>query len=253
MENVRIEALNLILNGKQILKDINLTVNAGTSFSILGESGSGKTSFLKLITGEFTPTSGDIFFGEQRMNAVTMEKRDGILVSPGETLFPHMSVIENVTFAPRMRGLKKELIAKKANQLLEFIGMHGFEKRYPSSLSSGQKQRVAIARGLMVEPKVLLLDEAFSNLDRHLKKEMHDMVNDLRNHLQFSLIVVTHDLEEAVRLGDNIGILNDGYLIKGDSIEDLIENSKEAQEFLKVFSSDQEMKIKRVFDILKQV
>ncbi|MDF2534889.1 MAG: spermidine/putrescine transporter ATP-binding protein [Bacillales bacterium] len=253
MENVRIEAINLVLDGKQILKDVNLTVSAGESFSILGESGSGKTSILKLITGEFTPSSGEIFFGEQKMNAISMEKRDGVLISPGDTLFPHMSVIENLTFAPRMKGLKKEVIAEKANQLLEFVGMQGFEKRYPSSLSSGQKQRVAIARGLMVEPKVLLLDEAFSNLDRHLKKEMHDMVNDLRCHLQFTLIVVTHDLEEAIRLGDNIGILNHGRLIKGNSIEDLIQNSKEAQEFLKVFALDQEMKIKKVFDILKQV
>jgi ABC-type Fe3+/spermidine/putrescine transport system ATPase subunit len=253
MENVKVEALNLVLNGKQILNDLNFTVNAGASFSILGESGSGKTSILKLITGEFKPSSGDIFFGEQKMNDTPMEKRDGVLISPGDTLFPHMSVIENFALAPRMRGMKKELITEKAYQLLEFVGMQGFEKRYPRSLSSGQKQRVAIARGLMVEPKVLLLDEAFSNLDRHLKKEMHDMVNDLRTHLQFTLIVVTHDLEEAIRLGDNIGILNHGRLIKGNSIEDLIQNSKEAQEFLKVFASDQEMKIKKVFDILKQV
>ncbi|MDF2557503.1 MAG: fbpC [Bacillales bacterium] len=253
MESVKLETLNLVLNGKQIIKDLNLTISSGDSFSILGESGSGKTSILKMITGEFTPTSGNIFFGLQRMNELPMEKRDSVLVSPEDSLFPHMTVYENLTFAPRMRGMKKAKIHEKAIQLLDFVGMQGFEARYPSSLSSGQKQRIAIARGLMVEPNVLLLDEAFSNLDRHKKKEMHDLVHTLRKHLCFTLIVVTHDLEEAIRLGDNIGILNDGQLLKGESIEDLIRNSKDAQKFLKVYASEQEMKIQDVFDILKQV
>lgn len=253
MENVKLENLNLAFNEKQILKDLSLTISAGESFSILGESGSGKTSILKLITGEVTPTSGNVFIGSQRMNDIPMEKRDSVLVSPGDSLFPHMTVYENLTFAPRMRGMKKSFILKKARLLLDFVGMQGFEKRYPSSLSSGQKQRIAIARGLMVEPKVLLLDEAFSNLDLHIKKEMHDLVNVLRKNLRFTLIVVTHDLEEAIRLGDNCGILNNGRLLIDYSIEELVRNSKEAQKFLKVFASEQEMKIQKVFDILKQV
>lgn len=253
MENVKLEALNLSFSGKQIIKDVNLTVSAGESFSILGKSGSGKTSILKMITGEFTPTSGNIYFGGQRMNDIPMEKRNGVLVSPGDTLFPHMTVYKNLTFAPRMRGMNKVFILEKARLLLDLVGMNGSEKRYPNSLSSGQKQRVAIARSLMVEPKVLLLDEAFSNLDRHLKIEMHDMVKTLRKNLKFTLIVVTHDLEEALRLGDNIGILNKGELIKDNSIEALIQNSEKAQKFLKIFATEQEMKIQKVFDILKQI
>ncbi len=212
MANVRLENINKIYETKQILKDINLSINQGELIALLGASGSGKTTILHGIAGINDFNSGTVYFNEQLINDVPVEKRNAALVDQELLLFPHLNVFNNIAFGLKMRKVNKKIINEKVQELIQLVDLVGHEKKFPNELSGGQAQRVAIARALAIEPNVLLLDEPFSKLDIALRRQMQLFVRNLQQQLNMTTVLVTHDKEEALTMADRIAILINGEI-----------------------------------------
>ncbi|MEJ2749188.1 MAG: ABC transporter ATP-binding protein [Anaerolineae bacterium] len=199
-------------NQHHVVSDMSLVAPCGQITALLGPSGCGKTTVLKMIAGLLPPTRGDITFNGQSVRLVPPEKRGAVMVFQNHLLFPHMNVADNIAFGLKMRGESSAAIHRRVEAMLEMVKLPGYGRRQPHQLSGGQKQRVALARALIVEPKVLLLDEPLSNLDAHLRNEMRDLILTLQRQLGITTIVVTHDQEEAVILADRVALIFDGVL-----------------------------------------
>ncbi|MDO8732658.1 MAG: ABC transporter ATP-binding protein [Actinomycetota bacterium] len=212
--SLRLEQLSRTYPGAltPAVNEIDLAIDAGHAVALLGPSGSGKTTVLRLIAGLDAPDHGNILINETSVLGRSPERRDIAMVSQRPLLFPHMSVLDNVAFAPRMAGIGKRQSCDTAMRFLELVQLPGFGKRRPTELSGGQQQRVALARALAAEPAVLLLDEPFSALDPALKADMHQLLVELRAVLQQTIVMVTHDHHEAVLLADSIAVVIDGVL-----------------------------------------
>lgn len=193
---------------------VDLEIAAGEFFSMLGPSGSGKTTVLRMIAGFETPTSGEIFlFGEDVSNKPPFE-RDVNTVFQDYALFPHMSVLQNVEYGLTIRGIKKVEREKLAKEALALVRLEGMEQRKPSQLSGGQRQRVALARSIVVKPKVLLLDEPLGALDLKLREQMQVELKQIQRELGITFIFVTHDQDEALSLSDRIAVFNKGAIVQ---------------------------------------
>ena len=190
--------------------NISLTVPAGSFFAMLGPSGCGKTTTLRMVAGLEQPTSGEILLNGKDITHLKPYNRPVNTVFQSYALFPHLTVFENVAFGLRRKG--EQNIAKRVDAMLELVQLDGYGARRPAQLSGGQQQRVALARALIVEPKVLLLDEPLSNLDAHLRDEMRELIRGVQKQLDITTIFVTHDQEEAVVLADQIALMFDGVL-----------------------------------------
>ena len=195
---------------KTILNQVGFSVHEGELISLLGPSGCGKTTLLKIIAGLLAPDQGEILYNGVSMLQIPVEKRGTVMVFQDYLLFPHLNVWNNIGFGLRMAGKGKNEQRGKIKEMLDLAELHGFEKNYPRELSGGQKQRVALARALAIEPKVLLLDEPFSNLDGRLRENMREFVCDLQRKLKITTILVTHDKEEALMTSDRIVLMLDG-------------------------------------------
>jgi len=206
------------LSYKNVFNDLNLHIKRDQSLCIMGSSGSGKTTLLRLICGFIAPSAGEIFID----NRLASTKRE-IIIEPKDreigmvfqdlALWNHMSVGENITFGLRMKRVPKNLIDKKLNEILDRIKMNGFQDRKIEELSGGERQRVALARTIIVRPKILLLDEPLSSLDKRLKDEMITLINEFKKEFDMTMIYVTHSLYEAKKISNNIVDL--ANLIKG--------------------------------------
>lgn len=214
MEYLKISQLNKSYAANKVLRDLSLAVHKGELLSLLGESGSGKTTLLKLLLGIERQDAGAIYIEGIEISSVPIQKRNIAMVFQDYALFPHLTVIENIEFGPKMRGISKALRNKKAKELLEKVQLDNMQHRYPHELSGGQKQRVAIARALATEPKLLLLDEPFSSLDVNLRLEMCDFIKRLQGETKITTILVTHDREEAMRVSDRLVIIDKGAIIQ---------------------------------------
>ena len=214
MTRVVLSNLSKIYPGSQkpSVDNLNLIVESGKINALLGPSGCGKTTTMKMIAGILKPTSGDILFDETSVLPILPERRGAVMVFQNHLLFPYMSVGDNVGFGLKMRNEKKTVIRKRVDVMLELVKLPGLADRRPKQLSGGQQQRVALARALIVEPKVLLLDEPLSNLDAHLRDEMRELIRGIQKQLDITTIFVTHDQEEAVVLADQIALMFDGVL-----------------------------------------
>lgn len=213
-------------NSKKVLNNINLDIKEGEIISLLGKSGCGKSTTLKLIAGLITPDGGDILFDNESVLNLPTDKRDAVIVFQDYLLFPHMTVFENIEFGLKMRKIDKKIRKEKVKELLNLVKLDGYEKKYPYELSGGQKQRVAIARTLAVNPKVLLLDEPFSNLDINLRNEMREFVLQIHKKLGITTILVTHDKEEALMMSERIAVMIDGEIKQFDKPQVLYNNPK---------------------------
>jgi len=211
------------------VSDLSLEIAAGELVALLGPSGCGKSTTLRMIAGLLSPTGGDIRFGDRSVLAVPAERRGAVLVFQKHLLFPHMTVGENVGFGLRMRGLRQKEIRVRVQEMLELVRLPGFEQRRAHELSGGQQQRVALARGLVVRPAVLLLDEPLANLDANLRMEMRELIRSLQQALKMTAIFVTHDQEEAVMLADRIALLFDGVLQQFDRPRAFYERPRSAR------------------------
>ncbi|ADL06885.1 ABC transporter ATP-binding protein [Thermosediminibacter oceani] len=212
MAEIRVENVSKAFGGEKIIKDISFEVAGGQLLSLLGPSGAGKTTLLKIIAGLLKPDAGEIYFDGVPVVKVPVEKRGAVLVFQDYLLFPHMTVEQNVAFGLRMAGVPRYKRARIVAEMLALVDMKGYEHKYPHELSGGQKQRVALARALAVKPRVLLLDEPFSNLDPRLRESMREFTRDLQRRMEMTTILVTHDWEEAFMMSDRIAVLIDGSI-----------------------------------------
>jgi ABC-type Fe3+/spermidine/putrescine transport system ATPase subunit len=196
--------------------DLTLDIEPGQITVLLGPSGCGKTTTLKLVAGLLHPTGGDIRFDGRSVLSVPTERRGAVMVFQNQLLFPYMTVGENVGFGLAVRGHDEATIRRHVAEMLEMVHLPGIAGRRPHQLSGGQQQRVALARALVVEPRVLLLDEPLSNLDAHLRDEMRELVLELQRQLRITTIMVTHDQTEAVTMADRIALMFRGSLRQCD-------------------------------------
>jgi len=215
---------------------VSLDIAAGELFFLLGPSGCGKTTLLRMLAGFVDPDSGDIFFGEQRITALPPRARDAGLVFQTYALWPHMSVAENVAYGLRVRRLPRARIAEQVEHALTMVRLEGMEERRPNQLSGGQQQRVALARALVIEPRVLLLDEPLSNLDARLRDEMRDEIRRLHQETGLTMIYVTHDQKEALTLADRMAVMDRGRLAQVGKPRDIYE--RPATRFVANFLGD---------------
>jgi iron(III) transport system ATP-binding protein len=209
---VTIEHVSFGYGGTAVLDDISLEVDRGEFFAFLGPSGSGKTTLLRLIAGFGVPARGSIVIGERDVTALPPWSRHVGMVFQSYALWPHMTVAKNVAFGLERRSLRRAEIASRVAAALELVGLSEFAQRRPAQLSGGQQQRVALARTIVVEPEVLLLDEPLSNLDAKLRVEMRAELRALQRKLGLTAIYVTHDQEEANAIADRIAVLDQGRI-----------------------------------------
>jgi putative spermidine/putrescine transport system ATP-binding protein len=214
-----LEILNIVKSfaGAPAVRDASLTVEAGELVCLLGPSGCGKSTLLRVISGLTVPDSGAIRIAGVDITRDAANKRPTAMVFQSHALWSHMNVARNVGFGLRVRGLARGEIDAKVTAALGLVGLAGFARRLPQELSGGQAQRVALARCLVVEPKVLLMDEPFSALDAHLRKSLREELKALQRRLGLTTIFVTHDQEEAMELADRIVVMRDGAIEQIDT------------------------------------
>lgn len=198
--------------GEDVLDDICLTVARGEFVTLLGSSGCGKTTTLRIVAGLEQTDSGSVWINGQDVTKLPPDKRDVNTVFQNYALFPHMNVAENIGYGLKLRKVPRGEIKKKVAQMLELVQLEGYEKRKPSELSGGQKQRVAIARALVNNPKILLLDEPLGALDLQLRRAMQIELKHLQKKLGITFIYITHDQEEAINMSDRIAVMKDGCI-----------------------------------------
>jgi len=219
---VKVKLVNVVKKfGNVIAADhVSFEVKEGELFTLLGPSGCGKTTTLRLIAGFYRPDEGEIYFNEELVNDIPPHKRNTGMVFQNYALWPHMNVFDNIAYGLKLRGLPPPTIIKKVKEVIELVGLKGKEKRYPQQLSGGEQQRVALARALVIEPRVLLLDEPLSNLDAKLRVRVRREIRRLQKKLKITTIYVTHDQEEALSISDRIAVMNQGRILQiGSPIE----------------------------------
>ncbi|MGG4504935.1 ABC transporter ATP-binding protein [Heyndrickxia sporothermodurans] len=236
MGSVKVEQLTKEFSGVKALHDINLDIQEGEFFALLGPSGCGKTTTMRCIAGFEQPTSGEIKIGDQVVNQIPPNKRSCGMVFQSYALFPHMDVFDNVAYSLNIKQLKashplkrlsiyirmfnKKLskypkeMEDRVRQILEYVELDKYANRLTSELSGGQQQRVALARALVMEPKVLLMDEPLSNLDQKLRHTMRTTIRRIQQDLKITTIFVTHDQEEAMSMADRVAVMKDGQVIQ---------------------------------------
>ena len=199
--------------------DVSLTVGDGELVCLLGPSGSGKSTVLRMIGGFALPSSGGVFIDDEDVTGVPPEKRPTGMVFQSHALWSHMNVFGNIAFGLKLRRLPKQEIASKVEAVLDLVGLGGLGKRQPNQLSGGQQQRVALARSLVLEPKILLLDEPFASLDQHLRERLREEVRDIQQRVGITTLFVTHGQDEALALADRIVVMRDGKMEQADKPE----------------------------------
>ncbi|WP_099187268.1 ABC transporter ATP-binding protein [Tepidibacter mesophilus] len=193
-------------------------------FGIVGESGCGKTTLLKIIAGLINIDEGTICMNEKTINDILPQRRNIGMIFQENLLFPHMSVYENISFGLKIKKNSKEKISELIGDVLESVALKGFEQRYPNELSGGQKQRVSLARSLVLKPEVLLMDEPFSALDPGLRKEMRNLILKIHKEYKMTIVFVTHDIEEAFNLFDDMIIMKEGRILQNGSPMQIYQN-----------------------------
>jgi len=205
------------------VNNVSFTIEPATLVTLLGPSGCGKTTMLRLVAGLEMASEGQIRIGGEDVTRFSAAERGVSMVFQSYALFPHLSVLENAAYGPLVSGLPKRRAEELAMEKLRLMGLNGLEKRLPSELSGGQQQRVAVARALVLEPRVLLFDEPLSNLDAKLRRRVREDIRDLQQNLQLTVVYVTHDQQEALAVSDRIVVMSNAAIAQIGSPRDLYE------------------------------
>jgi sulfate/thiosulfate transport system ATP-binding protein len=205
------------------LDDVSLSVPDGSLTALLGPSGGGKSTLLRVIAGLERPDRGDVFFSKQPVTWLPPQQREVGFVFQHYAAFKHMTVRDNIAFGLKIRKRPKSEVRERVDELLALVHLQGFADRYPSQLSGGQRQRMALARALAVQPRVLLLDEPFGALDATVRKELRDWLRRLHDEVHVTTIFVTHDQEEALEVAEQVAVINGGRIEQTGSPDELYE------------------------------
>lgn len=211
---------------KEILKNITFDINVGELVCILGPSGCGKTTLLNIIGGFVSDFSGDVLLSDENINNIPPEKREIATVFQSYGLFTYKNVIDNVSYGLKLLKIDKNTRENRAKEMLEKVGLAGYEKKNIKELSGGEQQRVAIARSMVLNPKLLLLDEPLSNLDVHLRDVMRKEIKRIQKEFGVTMIIVTHDQEDAFKLADRVVVINEGRIEQVGTPEELYKQPK---------------------------
>jgi len=209
---IALEGVSKRFGSKPAVDAFSLEVGDGELLALLGPSGCGKTTLLRMIAGYETPDAGAVRIGGRDLTSAPPERRDLGMVFQSYALFPHLTALQNVEFGLKMRGVGRRERRERAEEALRLTGLNGEGSRRPTALSGGEQQRVAVARALAIEPRALLLDEPFANLDRNVRLRLRDELKNLQRRLGLTTIFVTHDQEEALALADRIAVMHRGRL-----------------------------------------
>ena len=207
----------------QGLNSLTLSVNTGELVAVIGPSGSGKSTLLKLVSGLTTGHSGSIKLDGQELTHTPVHRRNIGMVFQNYALFPHLNVLDNISYGLKLRKVAKDVRDSKAQALLDAVGMSAFAGRAVSQLSGGQQQRVALARALAIDPKALLLDEPLAALDASIRGQLRDQIREIQKRFNATTLLVTHDQEEALVMADRVAVLKDGHLLQLATPKDIYE------------------------------
>ena len=223
-EFVKFDKVDKSYDGKVlVVKDLNLDISEGEFITMLGPSGSGKTTCLMMLAGFETPTNGEIYLDSNPISNIPPHKRGIGMVFQNYALFPHMTVYENLAFPLKVRKVSKDEIDKKVDKALSMVSLTGFENRMPGQLSGGQQQRVAVARALVFDPAVVLMDEPLGALDKNLRESMQYEIKHIHESIGVTVVYVTHDQGEALTMSNRIAVFNDGKVQQLSSPDKLYE------------------------------
>ncbi|MBB6698390.1 ATP-binding cassette domain-containing protein [Clostridium algidicarnis] len=223
---LQLKGLTKEFDKKKAVDNLSLTIEKGEILCLLGPSGCGKTTTLKMIGGFLRPTLGSVIIEDENITKLPPELRPVSTVFQSYALFPHLTVIENVIYGLKFKGYKRKDALKKGNEYLDLVGLLEYKTRKIHELSGGQQQRVALARSLIVNPKVLLLDEPLSNLDAKLRMRMREEIKEIQKRFNTTMVFVTHDQEEALNMADKIAVMNEGFLQQIGTPEEIYNNPK---------------------------
>ena len=237
MEFIRFENVEKSYeDGKKIIDDLNLKINYGEFVTLIGKSGSGKTTMLKLINGLINPNSGQIFIKDKEINEwdiIELRRNIGYVIQQ-IGLFPHMNIEDNIGYVLNIKKEPKENIRKRAEELIALVGItQDYLKKYPRELSGGQRQRIGVARALAADPDIILMDEPFGAVDEITRRTLQDEMIKLQGNLKKTIVFVTHDIEEAFKLGSRIVLFDNGKIVQEGTREELLLNPK--NEFVESF------------------
>lgn len=230
MELIRFENVEKYYeNGKKIIENLNFTINSGEFITLIGKSGSGKTTMLKLINGLINPNSGKIFIKDKEINEwdiIELRRSIGYVIQQ-IGLFPHMTVEDNIGYVLKIKKESKENIRKRAEELIELVGLtKDYLKKYPRELSGGQRQRIGVARALASNPDIILMDEPFGAVDEITRRTLQEEILKLQENLKKTIVFVTHDIEEAFKLGSRIVLFDNGKIVQEGTREEMLFNPK---------------------------
>lgn len=224
MSNVILKNVTKIYDKKKVIDNVSLTINDKEFVVLVGASGCGKSTILRMIAGLESITEGEILIDDKVVNDIHPKDRDIAFVFQSYALYPHMTVRENIAFGLKMRKVNKEEIDRKVKEAAEILDLGEYLDRKPKQLSGGQRQRVALGRAIVRNPKVFLMDEPLSNLDAKLRVQMRSEIKKLHEKLQTTFIYVTHDQTEALTMGDRVVVLDRGIIQQADSPEEIYNN-----------------------------
>ncbi|MBO3676922.1 glycine betaine/L-proline ABC transporter ATP-binding protein [Streptomyces sp. NEAU-YJ-81] len=222
--------------------DASFTVEEGQIFVVMGLSGSGKSTLLRMLNGLLEPTAGRVLFDDDDLTVLSpkdlreVRSRKISMVFQHFALFPHRSVLENAAYGLEVQGVPREERIRRATEALEMVGLAGWEKSWPDELSGGMQQRVGLARALATDADMLLMDESFSALDPLIRRDMQDQLLQLQKRLKKTIVFITHDLNEAMRLGDRIAVMRDGHIVQIGTAEDILVTP--ANDYVASFTQD---------------
>ncbi len=233
---VSLQNVSKLFDDVKAVEEINLDFAPGTLTTLLGPSGCGKTTLLRMVSGLEIPSSGHILFGDEDVTELSATDRDVGMVFQSYALFPHMNVKQNIGYGLDVAGVSEEIINERVAEVLNTVGLTGYEKRYADEMSGGQQQRVAVARSLISKPKVLLFDEPLSNIDSKLRRSMREDIRRLQQETGITTIYVTHDQSEALAVSDEVVVMNAGEIEQQGEPEELYRHPKNS--FVATFIGD---------------